>query len=41
MSKDENQTMNPQKKYISSFLFAVNNTPGSFLKSWEDLLQIM
>jgi prephenate dehydratase len=29
MSKDENKDYDPQKKYISSFLFAVNNTPGS------------
>ena len=32
MSKDENKDHNPQKKYISSFLFAVNNTPGSLFK---------
>ena len=32
MSKDENKDYNPQKKYISSFLFAVNNTPGSLFK---------
>ena len=32
MSKDENKDYDPQKKYISSFLFAVNNTPGSLFK---------
>ena len=32
MSKDENKDHDPQKKYISSFLFAVNNTPGSLFK---------
>ena len=32
MSKNENQKYNPQKQYISSFLFAVNNTPGSLFK---------
>ena len=32
MSKDENKDQDPQKKYISSFLFAVNNTPGSLFK---------
>ena len=32
MSKDENKEYDSQKKYISSFLFAVNNTPGSLFK---------
>ena len=32
MSKDKNKDYDPQKKYISSFLFAVNNTPGSLFK---------
>ena len=32
MSKDKNKNYDPQKKYISSFLFAVNNTPGSLFK---------
>ena len=32
MSKNENQNYNPEKKYISSLLFAVNNTPGSLFK---------
>ena len=32
MSKDENKDYDPQKKYISSLLFAVNNTPGSLFK---------
>tara|TARA_B100000900_G_scaffold229801_1_gene195145 strand:- start:272 stop:1111 length:840 start_codon:yes stop_codon:yes gene_type:complete len=32
MSKDENKIYDSQKKYISSFLFAVNNTPGSLFK---------
>ena len=32
MSKDENKDYDPKKKYISSFLFAVNNTPGSLFK---------
>ena len=32
MSKYENKDHDPQKKYISSFLFAVNNTPGSLFK---------
>ena len=32
MSKDENKDYDSQKKYISSFLFAVNNTPGSLFK---------
>jgi prephenate dehydratase len=32
MSKDENKDYDTQKKYISSFLFAVNNTPGSLFK---------
>ena len=32
MSKNENEEFDPKKKYISSFLFAVNNTPGSLFK---------
>ena len=32
MSKDVNKEYDSQKKYISSFLFAVNNTPGSLFK---------
>tara|TARA_Y100000768_G_C23972337_1_gene681200 strand:- start:882 stop:1721 length:840 start_codon:yes stop_codon:yes gene_type:complete len=32
MSKEENVEYEEQKKYISSFLFAVNNTPGSLFK---------
>ena len=32
MSKEENVEYDDQKKYISSFLFAVNNTPGSLFK---------
>ena len=32
MSKNESQKYNLQKQYISSFLFAVNNTPGSLFK---------
>ena len=32
MSKDKNKEYDSQKKYISSFLFAVNNTPGSLFK---------
>ena len=32
MSKDENKEYDSQKKYISFFLFAVNNTPGSLFK---------
>ena len=32
MSKNENKDFNPDKTYISSFLFSVNNTPGSLFK---------
>ena len=32
MSKNENKEYDPKKQYISSFLFAVNNTPGSLFK---------
>jgi prephenate dehydratase len=32
MSKEENSSFDPQKSYISSFLFSVNNTPGSLFK---------
>ena len=32
MSKNENKDFDPDKTYISSFLFSVNNTPGSLFK---------
>ena len=32
MSKNENIDFDPDKTYISSFLFSVNNTPGSLFK---------
>ena len=32
MSKNENKEFNPDQTYISSFLFSVNNTPGSLFK---------
>ena len=32
MSKNENEDFDPDKTYISSFLFSVNNTPGSLFK---------
>ena len=32
MSKNENKEFDPDKTYISSFLFSVNNTPGSLFK---------
>ena len=32
MSKNENKDFDPGKTYISSFLFSVNNTPGSLFK---------
>ena len=32
MSKNENKEFHPDKTYISSFLFSVNNTPGSLFK---------
>ena len=32
MSKNENKYFDPDKTYISSFLFSVNNTPGSLFK---------
>ena len=32
MSKNENKNFDPDKTYISSFLFSVNNTPGSLFK---------
>ena len=32
MSKKENKDFDPDKTYISSFLFSVNNTPGSLFK---------
>ena len=32
MSKEQNLEFDPKKEYISSFLFAVNNTPGSLFK---------
>ena len=32
MSKNENKAFDPHKTYISSFLFSVNNTPGSLFK---------
>ena len=32
MSKNENKDFDPNKTYISSFLFSVNNTPGSLFK---------
>ena len=32
MSKNENKEFNSDKTYISSFLFSVNNTPGSLFK---------
>jgi len=32
MSKNENKEFNPDQAYISSFLFSVNNTPGSLFK---------
>lgn len=32
MSKNENKDFDPKKTYISSFLFSVNNTPGSLFK---------
>jgi len=32
MSKNENNEFNPDQTYISSFLFSVNNTPGSLFK---------
>ena len=32
MSKNENREFNPDQTYISSFLFSVNNTPGSLFK---------
>jgi prephenate dehydratase len=32
MSKNENKKFNPDQTYISSFLFSVNNTPGSLFK---------
>ena len=32
MSKYENKDFDPDKTYISSFLFSVNNTPGSLFK---------
>ena len=32
MSKNENKDFDPHKTYISSFLFSVNNTPGSLFK---------
>ena len=32
MSKNENNDFDPDKTYISSFLFSVNNTPGSLFK---------
>ena len=32
MSKNENRDFDPEKTYISSFLFSVNNTPGSLFK---------
>ena len=32
MSKEVNSSFDPQKSYISSFLFSVNNTPGSLFK---------
>ncbi len=32
MSKNENKDFDPDKTFISSFLFSVNNTPGSLFK---------
>ena len=32
LSKNENKDFDPDKTYISSFLFSVNNTPGSLFK---------
>jgi len=32
MSKNENKEFDPDQTYISSFLFSVNNTPGSLFK---------
>jgi prephenate dehydratase len=32
MSKNKNKDFDPDKTYISSFLFSVNNTPGSLFK---------
>lgn len=32
MSREENMNFDPQKSYISSYLFSVNNTPGSLFK---------
>ena len=37
MSKNENSEFDKKKTYISSFLFSVNNTPGSLFKSEKQI----